>query len=206
MKIKNRTTRNIRSIDNKPMENNQIWDKLLTVIISLKKDIDRIEKIDNFFQDETCEKVPEIIIPKKYKQLVHKIVNSINARHVCFVNTDTFEVEDIPQKLLNNPSLFDETSDLYVDYSDMKYKKWKEYIKIEPIEPHFLFQVMELFVEKMQDSAVKKKLKNVLDNENPFAKFKQIVNNSDFQQDWVDFQLANLRRYVYYLLKDYIDL
>lgn len=185
------------------MKASELLDEILMIIRSVKDDPKELEKILDFLQNEVLnpEEMDEeeenvVHIPERYNQAVKEIAGNINAGLVCFLRTDTLEIDDIPYELYSSATLYKMNTGFTLKDFKPKYIHWKKYITIEPMVPNESFKIMEKFVDQLDNSKLKIKLMNALQNRKPFANFKYIIDNSEIRQEWFDFKDKKLQEYV----------
>lgn len=73
----------------------------------------------------------------------------------------------------------------------------EKYIEFEPMNSREAYRVMERFVNIVEDEAFASKLSDALDRRKPFRKFKDIVESSEYREQWFAFkeaeQIENVR-------------
>ena len=121
------------------------------------------------------------------------------------MNTDTFEMEWMPEDMIDDPSEYELMTGETIESLELKHPGWKNKIVIEPLESHESFKIMEGFVEQVPDLSLRNKLINALNRRKPFANFKYLIDDSAYRQDWFDFRQAWLEEYVYGLLESAIE-
>ncbi|MCL4483536.1 MAG: UPF0158 family protein [Bacteroidetes bacterium] len=178
------------------MRTDQLLTQILPILHSVKDDEKKLQQILDFLLEEIYEEPDdEITIPKKYQKLVHDIAESIDCGLVCFLNPDTLEMEDIPKTLL------EEGYDLDEDEEDgtinLKYETWEKCITIEPRESRESFGIMESFIDEVNDKSLKKRLINALSNRRPFANFKNLIETSNYREQWFAFKQKKLEKSVW---------
>jgi hypothetical protein len=182
---------------------NELLDEILMIIRSVKDDPKELQKILDFLKKEVLdleemdEEEDDVVqIPERYNKVVKEIAGSIDAGLVCFLRTDTLEIDDIPYELYSSATLYKMNTGFTLKDFKPKYTHWKKYITIEPMVPNESFKIMEKFVNQLDDSKLKIKLMNALQNRKPFANFKYIIDNSEIRQEWFDFKDKKLQEYV----------
>ena len=182
------------------MNKEQLLYEILAVLKTVKDDKDKLEEIHTFFieeinEEEICEE--EIIIPKKYKKIITDIASEIETGLIYYINTKTNETTTIIPEI--------DDYDCWQEVADT-IESWNEKIKIEPINSNQGYQIMEDFTDKLNDKKLQNKLYNALDKRNPFANFRDIIDNSDYNESWFAFKQNWLEKFVYTELKnhDYI--
>jgi len=181
------------------MKADQLLDEVLMIIRSVKEDTEALQKILDFLNEEIilpAEEEIKVKIPERYNNAVKDIAGSINAGLVCFLNTNTLQIDELPKELVSSPSLYKMETGISLKDFKPKYTRWKKYITIEPLEPNESFKIMEKFVDQLDNSKIRERLVYALNNRKPFANFKNIIDNSTFRQDWFDFKDKELQEYV----------
>jgi hypothetical protein len=178
------------------MNAQQLLNEILPILHSVKEDREKLQKILDFLLEEVyVEPEEEFVIPKKYRELIHSVAENIDCGLVCFINPETLEVEDIPKGMLDGFSDFSinpEFEDEVEDEQKFLHEDWETYITVEPRESSESFKIMERFVDEVNDKNLKNKLINALNNRKPFANFKNIVESSDYREDWFAFKQRQL--------------
>jgi hypothetical protein len=185
------------------MKANDLLDEILMIIRSVKDDPKELQKILDFLKKEVLdpeemdEEEDDVVqIPERYNKVVKEIAGSIDAGLVCFLRTDTLEIDEIPYELFSSPTLYKMNTGISLKEFKPKYTHWKKYITIEPLVPNESFKIMEKFVDQLDNLKLKMKLMNALQNRKPFANFKYIIDNSEIRQEWFDFKDKKLQEYV----------
>lgn len=138
---------------------------------------------------------------KKYpKELIGKIAESIDSGMICFVNTETFEMEDVPALLIDDPEEFEALVGETPESMGLKYPNWQNCISFEPLTSGESFRIMEQFTSEMNDPEMKSQLTEALRHRKPFANFKQLVDDSTYRQSWFDYKKLYLEEHVEGLL------
>lgn len=181
------------------MKATELLDEILLIIRTVKEDKEELQKILDFLEDEIVipnDEEQEVQLPEKYNAVVKEIAGSIDAGQVCFLNTNTLQIDEIPFHLYSDRTMYEmETGFTLKDFKP-KYTRWKKYITIEPLASQESFEIMEKFANQLDNSRLKNQLVYALNNRKPFANFKRIIDNSDIRQDWFDFKDKQLRNYV----------
>jgi hypothetical protein len=185
------------------MKASELLDEVLMIIRSVKDDPKELQKILDFLKKEVFnpEEMDEeeenvVQIPERYNKAVKEIAGSIDAGLVCFLRTDTLEIDEIPYELFSSPTMYKMNTGFTLKDFKPKYTRWKKYITIEPLVANESFKIMEEFVHQLDNSKIRTQLVNALQNRKPFANFKYIIDNSDIRQEWFDFKDKKLQEYV----------
>lgn len=133
-------------------------------------------------------------LSKYPKELIKSIAEEIDMGMICFLNTDTLEVESVLGESYNTCSDFE---DFYQEVYD-KVDNWVNVIRIEPPQSWQSFKIMEDFIETCisDNDSVKKRLWNALSKRKPFQNFKFIIDDSQYRQCWFDFKQSKLEQFV----------
>ena len=179
------------------MNPQQLLNEILPILHSVKEDKEKLQKILDFLLEEiyTEPEEEEIEIPEKYRELVHNVAENIDCGLVCFINPETLEVEEIPKGMLDGFSDFSLNSELDDEEDDEQkflHEDWESCISVEPRESNESFKIMEKFVDEVNDKNLKNKLVNTLNNRRPFANFKNIVESSNYRNEWFAFKQKQL--------------
>ena len=177
------------------MNAQQLLNEILPILHTVKEDKEKLQKILDFLLEEIYEEPEEMEIPEKYRELVHNVAENIDCGLVCFINPKTLEVEEIPKGMLDGFtgfSLNSEIDDEEDDEQKFLHEDWESSISVEPRESHESFKIMEKFVDEVNDKNLKNKLVNALNNRRPFANFKNIVESSNYRNEWFAFKQKQL--------------
>jgi len=176
------------------MSKKQTLEEILSILYTIKEDKVKLKQVHQFLIDNIYKEPNEEImqIPEKYKLLCNNVAQDIDTGEVCFINIKTYEYEGVPKELLLNPDeYFDITGE------EFKYKNWDNYIKIEPLESDASFEIMENFANNLSDVKLTNMLSYALNNRKPFANFKNVIDNSQYREQWFDYKQKQLEKYVY---------
>ncbi len=183
------------------MNTDQLMNEILAVLQSIQNDKDKLEQIHHFMMDEIYEVPDREEIPEKYRKVVSEIAETIMVGMICFLNTDTLEIEFLPRDMISDPEEFELITGEKWESAEIKHLKWQRYIEVEPMESHESFTVMEYFIDEIDDSNLQNRLINALNRRKPFANFKYIVETSKYRQQWFDFRQKQWEYYVWDILK-----
>lgn len=139
---------------------------------------------------------------RKYSdQLINRIAQEIDMGMVCFLNPDTLEVESA----MGESYIYGDEEEFNQEIYD-KVNKWGKHIRITPLESYDSFKIMEKFIENgiPDKDRLKDNLWNAISGRKPFKHFKYIIDNSPYRQNWFDFKLEELEKYVREELDDHL--
>ncbi len=147
----------------------------------------------------------ELELPHRFNVLIPQIAQNIDAGLVCFLNPETLEMEDIPQKMWNDPDEFYALTGVSAKNEPYKHDSWDDYWTFEPLESLEAFRIMENFAGNMPDKRFREKLFVTLNRHNPFSHFKTLIDGSKYRDDWFRFKLEQLEMHVKQELFDKIN-
>lgn len=183
------------------MNKNQLQNEILAIIRTVFDDKKALQKIHAFLLSEIYEEPEPEEIPGKYKDVVSEIADSVLAGLICYFNPETFEVEDIPEFMVQDPEEYELITGEPEDSMELKHQTWANCIEIEPMGSHESFKIMEYFIDELSDKNFQDKLINALNRKKPFANFKYLIESSDYRQQWFDFRQAQYELYVWGVIK-----
>lgn len=185
------------------MKPDQLLNQILPILHSVKEDEKKLQQILDFLLEEIYEEPDEtIVIPERHRELVRRIAENIDCGLVCFVNPDTFEMEDVPKMMDDDPHEYRMLTGMSGKDLNLHHKKWKKCITVVPPESSESFGIMESFIDEVDDKNLKKRVINALSNRRPFANFKSLVESSKYREQWFAFKQRKLEEYVWENLID----
>jgi len=175
------------------MNTNNLLDKCLSILHSIKDDKASLATLLEFMEEEFVPKTSivkflpdcKLQIDEKYRPVVKEIAEYLEMGHIVFVNPETLEIDNVPK-----------------DYDSMAtgieydYDKVEDWIEIEPLESHESYEIMESFVENLPESKEKTKLANAVEGYKPFANFNRLIHNSEERENWFKYRTCRLEKYV----------
>lgn len=128
------------------------------------------------------------------EETIKSIAEQIGMGMICFLNTDTMEVESV---LGNSYDTYGDNEDFCREVYD-KVDSWSRFARVEPPESRQSFQMMEDFIESCipDNDMVKNQLWDAISRRKPFRNFKSIIDNSPYRQSWFDFRQLQLEEFV----------
>ncbi|MDR3267626.1 MAG: hypothetical protein LBT83_00980 [Tannerella sp.] len=180
----------------------QLLDEILPRLGAIRDDRDKLAKLLAFMEEAFFSNEEEIEsddsdykekLPKKYRDIVRQIADNLSANQVCFFNPDTLELEDFSKKLLNE-LVFDENDE--ENEFGLTFMTWDDCVRIDPLESHELFVIMEDFVNQLKSGGEADELAQAINGHKPFAHFNHLIHNSQCKNDWFAFRQKELERYV----------
>lgn len=180
------------------MKSQQLLNQILPILHSVKDDEEKLQQILDFLIDEIYGEPNETVeIPEKYKALVKNTAESIDCGMICYINSETLEMEDVPGMMEDDPHEHYMVTGMKKKDLGLKHDKWETYIRIEPPESSESFDIMEKFVAELDDEKLAKRLINALNDRRPFANFKNLIDQSGYREKWFTFKKRKLEEYVW---------
>jgi hypothetical protein len=180
------------------MKADQLLNQILPILHSVKDDEEKLQQILDFLLEEIYEEPDEEPeIPEKYRELVKNVAISIDCGVVCFINADTLEMEVVLATMINDPTEYRMLTGIDEDDLNLEHDNWDNCITVEPPESRESFRIMERFVNRIDDKKLQKLLVNALEKRRPFANFKNVIDDSEYREQWFAFKQRQLEEYVW---------
>jgi hypothetical protein len=181
-------------------KNKELLDEIHACLHSVTEDRDKLETILKFCRENIVTEPEKHEIPEKYKQLVSNVAEELLSGMICFVNGDTLETESVPREMIEDPFGFEFINGGDPNDWNSEHKTWKNCITVNPMESFESFNIMERFVNEVDDEVFRKKLTSALQRKKPFSNFNYLIEGSEYRQKWFDFRQTETEDYVYTLL------
>ncbi|MTI21245.1 hypothetical protein E1176_09455 [Fulvivirga sp. RKSG066] len=118
----------------------------------------------------------------KEKQII-EIAELLDTGMICFYHRPTGRIDSHPDP---NDPYFD--PEPWQDVIDRIENEWGNYERIEKMESFESYRVIENFAYSLADESFKKKILNAISKRKPFRNFKNLIDYSDYRQNWFDFK------------------
>ena len=186
------------------MKKTELLNQILSVLQTIKEDEDKLQQVYDFVMDEIYEEEQQVVeIPEKYKKLVHEIADNITSGFICYFNPQTLEYEEINKQILDDPDEYESATGETIEGFNLKHETWDNCIVFEPLESYDSFQIMKDFVSEVPEY-LQNKLTDALNRSRPFAKFKNIIDNSEFRFDWFEYRHKRVKQIVFDNISNHI--
>jgi hypothetical protein len=127
---------------------------------------------------------------------IKAIAQELEAGMKVYLKKETLEFKSVLDwDNMNDPEFWDEELDKIEN-------EWTDYIVLTKMESYEAFQVMEAFIDEVDDPGLKNDLIKILSRKSPFANFKAEVESSSHRQKWFDFRTLKYEEYI----KEQLDL
>ncbi len=127
---------------------------------------------------------------------IREISQDLQCGLKTFINRETGEIKSIldPNEVYSEPETWEEELEKIEN-------EWIDYSVIEKMESWEAFQIMEDFVEEINDKRLKEDIIKILNRKSPFANFKAEIESSSYRQNWFDFRDKKYEEYIKEQLK-----
>ncbi len=128
--------------------------------------------------------------------VIKEIAELLEAGMVPFVHKKTFELISIPD---SNRFLEMDWEDEESDWADdiKRVESDPDFQRIESMESHESFQIMEGFVASLPESRIKVQLETVIYGNKPFSNFNRIIHQAGKEKEqWFTFKLDKMKAWV----------
>jgi len=131
---------------------------------------------------------------------INHIAQALDCGMICFVNPNTYELEDVPHDFLCG-MYQDETWQEAVNRVD----QWGKYITIDRPGYTESIEIMRSFVDRyIPKGKLKEELHCALTLRRPDKNFDRIVKNSDYQDKWTTYHRRQMMKHIRRKLSDNI--
>jgi hypothetical protein len=169
-------------------------------IYNLEKEIKEIENKGEaeFLPQKDMERYVE---QRKYLEVVKKIAENNNCGYICFFNPDTGEMEEAMPEWLEDPGSHEDVMDQ--EWEEMyTFEKWERVSTIEPPESDESFRIMEDFAEYKVTDKLQEQLFGALNRQKPFRNFKNLIDQSEYRQEWFDYKQKRLEERAWEIISE----
>jgi len=121
---------------------------------------------------------------------INEIAQLLETGMKVYLNKDTLEFESVLNwDDMTDPEPWDEIIRKIEN-------EWRDVMIFEKFESRDSFQIMEDFVDEIDDLKLKEDLIKILTRKSPFANFKAEIETSAYRQKWFDFRTMKHEEYV----------
>ena len=124
------------------------------------------------------------------KEKLKDIASELEIGFVVYLHKKTLETKSI----MPIDELYGDT-EFWEEELEKVEQEWEDYIVIEKMESWQSFEIMERFIEHVDDRNLQEELINALNRRKPFANFKNIIESSDYREKWFKFKSDSLYEY-----------
>lgn len=183
------------------MKTEEIYDDIVGKLSHIRQNREKLIEVLNFLETKTADDAgrnAEDNIPPEYADIIMQITEALDDGFVCFLNPETLEVEQASNSGLFGVSEteYDEQNDDMVDEFGLDYPEWRAYVRFEPFGRNDLLNVMEGYVEQLQDDTLRTQLENLSDKEELVTEFDEIMERTGNTENWNSFRKKEIGNYV----------
>ena len=130
---------------------------------------------------------------KLSKEKIREIAEELDCGMKVYVNKKTLEIKTV----LDFDAHFDADTELWEEDINEIEENYDDYLEIEKKDSNDAYQVMEDFIETIEDTELKRELELGLNLSNPFRNFKDIIDSSGQYRDrWFEYKNDRYIKYV----------
>ncbi|UCG27863.1 MAG: hypothetical protein JSV24_00460 [Bacteroidales bacterium] len=127
---------------------------------------------------------------------IKDISDELQAGFKVYINKDTGEIRSI-----YDFDFLSGVTDLWEEELSRIKKNWLNYCVIRGMEAWELFEIMEDFIHKVENENLVAEIHNALKNKKSFARFRTLVEGSEYKKKWYKFRRKRYIKYVREQLK-----
>ncbi|WP_163379195.1 hypothetical protein [Cyclobacterium sp. SYSU L10401] len=120
---------------------------------------------------------------KPNEKQIEEIADLLDCGMLCFYHRPTGAIESHPDP---DDPFFD--PEPWEDLMEKIEADWTNYDRFEKMESREAYQVMENFAFSLNDAVFREEILHELSKRKPFQRFKMMIDDSDYRQDWFDFK------------------
>ncbi|HVK97159.1 MAG TPA: UPF0158 family protein [Flavisolibacter sp.] len=134
-------------------------------------------------------------------EMIKEIADQLDSGMKCFYHLPTGELISYPDELKMGGVIDDE---IWGEDIEKVEENFHEYIPFTAMESHESFQVMEDFIELIQEEKVRRKFEEIILRRKPFQQFKYLLHDyPDLRQQWFASKSERYKEYVKEQIDDY---
>ena len=123
---------------------------------------------------------------------IKEIAEMLDAGMICYINKETHEIKS----LLDLDDMYADPEEWEEEYAEIN-ENIDAYFKIEKMSSRESFQIMEAFIDEVQDPRTRNRLIDALNRKSPFRNFKNTVDyNEGIRQQWFEFKERKYEEWV----------
>lgn len=131
---------------------------------------------------------------KLTKAQVKELAENLQLGYTVYINLDTGEI-----KYLIDEDKYPDAREMFAEELD-EIEAWDNFVELQEMPSFEAFRVMEDFAYNVDDD-FHDDLMNVLDRRKPVANFKELVESSDYREEWFKYRDQRYLEYTEKLLR-----
>jgi len=128
---------------------------------------------------------------KLSEEQIKDISEDLQLGFKVYINKETLETRSI-----YDFGYLSGVSDLWEEELNRIKKNWNNYFEIRGMEPWEVFEIMEDYIQEIVKKEDESDLLDALKDKRSFAKFRALVEGSDYKQSWFTFRKDRYLKYV----------
>ena len=122
---------------------------------------------------------------------IDEIAQEIEGGMKVYINRETYEIKPI----FDWEDSFGDTEEWEEEQEAIE-EEWANFAVVSKMESREAFRVMEDFLSEVQDVELQQHLVRILERKSPFANFKEVVESSQYRENWFDFRSNATKNYI----------
>ena len=137
-----------------------------------------------------------IFMNKPDQNIINEIAQELDCGNECYFNQKTKELICLPNADLMETAGEDYYKEMFQDdFKKIELQK-KDLIKFEVLESFESFRIMEDFKNQVENDEFVEKLDQALNRRKPFQNFKNLIDNSEYREQWFKFKQKEIEKIV----------
>lgn len=133
---------------------------------------------------------------KPDQNIINEIAQELDCGNECYFNQKTKELICLPNADLMETAGEDYYKEMFQDdFKKIELQK-KDLIKFEVLESFESFRIMEDFKNQVENDEFVEKLDQALNRRKPFQNFKNLIDNSEYREQWFKFKQKEIEKIV----------
>ena len=133
---------------------------------------------------------------KPDQKIISEIAQELDCGNECYFNQKTKELICLPNADLMATAGEDYYKEMFQDDFKKIESQKKDLIKFEVLESFESFKIMEDFKNQVEDDKFQQNLDQALNKRKPFQNFKNLIDNSEYQEQWFEFKQREIEKIV----------
>ena len=137
-----------------------------------------------------------IFMNKPDQNIINEIAQELDCGNECYFNQKTKELICLPNVDLMETAGEDYYKEMFQDDFKKIESQKKDLIKFEVLESFESFRIMEDFKNQVENDEFVEKLDQALNRRKPFQNFKNLIDNSEYREQWFKFKQKEIEKIV----------
>ncbi|WP_299157019.1 hypothetical protein [uncultured Christiangramia sp.] len=133
---------------------------------------------------------------KPDQKIINEIAQELDCGNECYFNQKTKELICLPNAELMETAGEDYYKEMFQDDFKKIESQKKDLIKFEVLESFESFKIMEDYKNQVEDDKFQENLDQALIKRKPFQNFKNLIDNSEYREQWFEFKQREIEKIV----------